>query len=64
MNDNNAVALELDQGDLIALTITDAHQREAAELRPDLPVLTVDDVDRVGMVLRVLGGHIERVRRP
>lgn len=64
MKDNNAVTLMLDQGDLIALAITEAYQREAAELMPDVPVLTVDDVDRVGMVLNVLGGRIERVKRP
>jgi hypothetical protein len=64
VKDNNAVTLMLDQGDLIALAITEAYQREAAELMPDVPVLTVDDVDRVGMVLNVLGGRIERVKRP
>lgn len=63
VNDNNAVLLQLDQGDLIALAITEAYQREAADLLPDVPVMTVDDVERVGMVLNVLGGRIERVVR-
>ena len=59
-----AWVIDPDCGDLVALAITEAQQLEAADLRPGLPVMTVNDVERVGAVLRTLGGHIEGVRRP
>ena len=44
MNDNNAVTLMLDQGDLIALAITEAMRREAADLLPTMPMIPVAPV--------------------